>query len=46
MWRLLEITSDGDIIDDGEIYVLPDDRFDFDPEELGNASIAVATGMR
>jgi hypothetical protein len=44
MRRLLEITSDEDIIDDGEIYVLPDDRFDFDPEEFGNAPIVVATG--
>jgi hypothetical protein len=30
MRRLLEITSDGDIIDDGEIYAL----FEFDPEAL------------
>ena len=35
MWRLLEITSDGDIIDDGEIHVL----FDFDPEAVGNDPI-------
>ena len=35
MQRLLEITSDGDIIDDGEIYAL----FDFDPEALSSDPI-------
>jgi hypothetical protein len=30
-----EITSDGDIVDDGEIYAL----FDFDPEALSNDPI-------
>ena len=30
MRRLTEITSEGDILDDGEIYAL----FDFDPEAL------------
>ena len=29
---LFEITSEGDIFDDGEIYAL----FDFDPEALSN----------
>jgi hypothetical protein len=32
MRMLLEITSDGGIIDDGEIY----DLFDFDPEAVSN----------
>ena len=35
MRKLLEITSDGDIIDDGEIYAL----FPFDPESLGDNPI-------
>jgi hypothetical protein len=35
MWRLREITGDGDIIgDDGETYSL----FSFDPESLGDDS--------
>ena len=32
MQRLFEITSDGDIIDDGEVYSL----YSFDPESLGD----------
>ena len=32
MRALSEITSDGDIMDDGETYAL----FDFDPESLGD----------
>jgi len=32
MRRLLEITSDGDILDDGETYPL----FSFDPEALSD----------
>ena len=35
MRLLFEITSDGDIIDDGEIYAL----FHFDPESLGDDPI-------
>ena len=35
MQRLLEITSDGDIVEDGEIYSL----FHFDPESLGDDPI-------
>ena len=35
MQRLFEITSDGDIIDDGEMYAL----FPFDPESLGDDPI-------
>jgi hypothetical protein len=35
MRMLLEITSDGDIIDDGETYAL----FDFDAEALSNDPI-------
>jgi hypothetical protein len=35
MRMLLEITSDGDITDDGETYAL----FDFDPEALSNDPI-------
>ena len=35
MRRLHEITSDGDIVDDGEIYAL----FDFDPEALSSYPI-------
>lgn len=35
MQQLLEITSDGDIIDDGEVYAL----FYFDPESLGDDPI-------
>jgi len=35
MRLLFEITSDGDIIDDGQIYAM----FDFDPESLGDDPI-------
>jgi hypothetical protein len=35
MRKLLEITADGDIIDDGEVYSL----FRFDPEALGDDPI-------
>jgi hypothetical protein len=35
MQTLLEITSDGDIIDDGETYTL----FAYDPESLGDDPI-------
>jgi hypothetical protein len=35
MHSFFEITSDGDIVDDGEIYAL----FDFDPEALSNDPI-------